>query len=69
MARPGLSEQMTTTEVGRHLGANRSTLINWINHGLLPSPTFIDSNGVQYFDQEWLKKAREIVREGVGSSA
>jgi len=29
---------------------------------VLPPPAFVDDNGVRYFDGEWLKKAREIVR-------
>ena len=61
MARPRLNDQMTSTEVGRYLGMHRSTLIRWIRHGVLPQSSFIDSNGVQYFDQEWVKKAKGIV--------
>ncbi|GAH97076.1 unnamed protein product, partial [marine sediment metagenome] len=29
--------------------------------GALPPPSFIDNNGVRYFDQEWLRKAKEVV--------
>jgi len=40
---------------------NVGTLVNWIEHGVLPAPTAKDGD-VRYFDQEWLRKAREIVK-------
>jgi hypothetical protein len=36
--------------------------VNWVKRGALPRVSFIDNNGVRYFDQERLKKAREIVK-------
>lgn len=35
--------------------ANKSQL-----SGILPPPSFIDNNGVRYFDQEWLRRAQDI---------
>jgi len=57
---------MTTTEVARELGMKKGQLVSWVQHGALPPPSFIDSNGVRYFDQEWLKKAQEIVKRKRG---
>jgi len=37
-------------------------VVSWVKRGVLPPPSFIDNNGVRYFDQEWLKKAREIMK-------
>ena len=62
MPRPRLSSQMTTTEVARQLDMNEERLVNWIKHKVLPPPSFIDNNGVRYFDKEWLGKARRIVK-------
>jgi DNA-binding transcriptional MerR regulator len=57
---------MTTTVVAKHLGMKVGQLLSWVEHGALPPPTFIDNNGVRYFDQEWFKKAQEIVKSKKG---
>jgi len=62
MPRPRVSSQMTTTQVAKQLCMGESQLLSWIRHEVLPPPSFIDNNDVRYFDQEWLKKAREIVK-------
>ena len=62
MPRPRVSSQMTTTQVARELGMNVAQVVSWVEHGALPQPIFTDNNGVRYFDQEWLREAREIVR-------
>lgn len=62
MPRPKLNSQMTTTQVAKHLGMSPSKLISWVEHGALPPPRFTDKNGVRYFDQEWLRKAKKIVK-------
>jgi len=61
MPRPRVSSQMTTSQVARRLELKRGQLISWVQRGALPEPSFTDNNGVRYFDQEWLDKAREIV--------
>ena len=61
MARPRVDSRMTTTIVARELGMGTGQLISWVAHGVLPPPSFVDKNGVRYFDQDWLKKSREIV--------
>lgn len=68
MARPRVDRRMTTTIVARELGMGKGQLISWVAHDALPLPSFVDQNGVRYFDQDWLEKAREIVnrrRKGV----
>ncbi len=66
MPRPRVTSQMTTTVVAKHLGMKVGQLLSWVEHGALPPPTFIDNNGVRYFDQEWFKKAQEIVKSKKG---
>ncbi len=66
MPRPRVTSQMTTTEVGRKLRMSVDQVISWVEHGALPRPSFIDNNGVRYFDQEWLGKAEEIVNSKRG---
>ncbi|MDP2932147.1 MAG: hypothetical protein Q8O05_06615 [Chloroflexota bacterium] len=68
MARPRVDRRMTTTIVARELGMGMGQLIKWVARDALPPPSFVDQNGVRYFDQDWLEKAREIVnrrRKGV----
>jgi len=66
MSRPRLTDLMTTREMARELGMGKDTFIRWIERGVLPLPTHIDSNNTRYFDQEWLGKAKEIVRRKRG---
>jgi len=61
MSRPRVTSQLTTTQVAKHFGMSQSRLINWVELGAFPPPTSIDENGVRYFDQEWRRKAREIL--------
>ena len=67
MPRPRVTSQMTTAQVAKQLGMSNSRVINWVEHGALPPPSFIDNNGVRYFDQEWLEKAQEIVKSKRGT--
>ncbi len=66
MPRPRVTSQMTTTQVARQLGMMVDRLVNWVQRGALPPPTWVDNNGVRYFDQEWLRKAQEIVESKRG---
>ena len=63
MARPRVDSRMTTTIVARELGIGIGQLISWVEHGALPPPSFVDNNGVRYFDPDWLDRAREIVKQ------
>ena len=69
MARPRVDSRMTTTIVGRELGIGIGQLISWVEHGALPPPSFVDKNGVRYFDQDWLANAKEIVRQKRGGDS
>lgn len=66
MPRPKVSSQMTSTQVARRLNMGVGRLVRWIKRGVLAPPSFTDSNGVRYFDQEWLGKAEEIVADRQG---
>ena len=61
MPRPRVTGQMTTTQAAKHFGMSQGQLISWVERGTLPPPSFIDNNGVRYFDQEWLNRATEIL--------
>jgi DNA-binding transcriptional MerR regulator len=66
MARPKVSSEMTTTIVSKNLGISTGQLIRWVEHGALPPPSRYDRNGVRYFNQDWLAKAKEIVKQMKG---
>lgn len=66
MPRPRVTNQLTTRQVARELGMSVGQVISWVERGALPPPSFIDNNGVRYFDQEWLRKAREVVKSKRG---
>ena len=66
MPRPRVTSQMTTGEVASELKMTTGRVVTWVKRGALPPPSFTDNNGVRYFDQEWLSKAKEIVRNKKG---
>ena len=66
MPRPRVTNQLTTTQMARELGMSVGQMVSWVERGALPPPSFIDNNGVRYFDQEWLRKAREVVKSKRG---
>jgi len=43
-------------------------VVSWVERGALPPPSFTDNNGVRYFDQEWLKRAKEIIESKQGNA-
>jgi len=56
--RARLTSQLTTSEVANQLGMSVGRVLSWVERGALPPPSFTDNNGVRYFDQEWLKRAK-----------
>ncbi len=63
-----MTSQMTTTEVARQLNMRVGQVVSWVERGVLPLPSFVDNNGVRYFDQDWLRKVGEIVKSKRGRS-
>ena len=61
MPRPRVTSRLTTSQAARQLGMSIGQVVSWVKRGALPPPSFIDNNGVRYFDREWLGKAKEIV--------
>jgi len=59
---------MTTSEAGRELGMGSKKFLRWLKRGVLPPPSFIDNNGVRYFDQGWLQDSKKILRIKGGST-
>jgi len=57
---------MATAQVAKQLSMRVGQVVSWIERGALPPPSFIDENGVRYFDQEWLRKAKQILRNKQG---
>ncbi|GAI55724.1 unnamed protein product [marine sediment metagenome] len=62
MPRPRVTSQLTTSQVAGQLGMSVGQVVSWVERGALPPPSFIDNNGVRYFDQEWLRRARETLK-------
>ena len=62
MPRAMVTSMLTTSQVGKQFDMNQQQVIYWVEHGAFPPPTFIDKNGVRYFDQEWLRKAKVVLK-------
>jgi len=52
---------MTAPEARERLGLSRYQLDERIRRGILPSPTFTDTSGVRFFDEDWVDRARAIL--------
>lgn len=64
MPRPRVGDYykyMTSTDVCRNLGITEYQLRTRLAQGVFPAPSMVDEQGVRYFDEDWLRKAREIV--------
>ena len=68
MPRPRVTSQLTASEVAKQLGMSVGRVVSWVERGALPPPSFTDNNGVRYFDQEWLKRAKEIIESKQGNA-
>ena len=68
MPRPRVTSQLTTSEVAKQLGMSVGRVVSWVERGALPPPSFTDNNGVRYFDQERLKRAKEIIESKQGNA-
>jgi DNA-binding transcriptional MerR regulator len=65
MPRPTLSDHyryMTTTDVCKKLRITEHRLRTRLAQGVFPPPTMVDGQ-VRYFDDDWLRAAREIMEQ------
>ena len=66
MAGPRIKERykyMTLPQAARKLRMSTSKLRRRIKDEILPKPTFTNEYGVQFFDEEWIKKVKLIIRK------
>jgi len=64
MPRPRVGDYyrfMTSTDVRRKLGISEYQLNSRLAQGVFPAPTMVDSQGVRYFNEDWLRATREIM--------
>lgn len=52
---------MTSTDVCRKLGITEYQLNARLAQDVFPPPTRVDQQGVRYFDEDWLRKARDAL--------
>ncbi len=56
---------LTAPQVREALQLSRFQMDIRIDRGVLPQPTFIDTTGVRYFDEQWLRTARAILENAI----
>ena len=64
MAGPRISERykyMTLPKTAERLGIHPAKLRRRLKDGIFPIPTFINEYGLKFFDEEWLKKTKDIL--------
>ena len=55
---------LTSKQVAKRLGLSRFQLLNRIELGIFPRPTYTDNTGIQqvrYFDENWVRIAQAIL--------
>ena len=64
MAGPTLAERfkyLTTGDARQALGLSKEEFNRRLKQGILPAPTYINSHGLRFFDDNWLHIARAII--------
>jgi len=64
MAGPKVSERykyMTLPKAAERLGIHPAKLRRRLKDEIFPIPTYINEHGLRFFDEQWLKSAREIL--------
>ncbi len=64
MAGPRISElykYMTLPQAAQRLEIHPAKLRRRLKEGIFPIPTFVNKHGLKFFDEEWLRKVREIL--------
>ncbi len=64
MAGPKISEQykyMTLPQTAKRLGMHPAKLRRRLKDGVFPVPTFVNNHGLNFFDEDWLRKAQAIL--------
>lgn len=66
MARPRLTEGFyyyTAAEVMLRLGLSCGAFNGRLKQGILPTATYVNAHGLRFFDDEWLSRAKAIIRQ------
>lgn len=64
MAGPRISERykyMTLLKAAERLGIHPAKLRRRLKEGIFPVPTLINEYGLNFFDEEWLENAKDIL--------
>jgi hypothetical protein len=65
MAGPTINElyqYMTIPQAAKQLRINPSKLRRRIKASIFPEPTYINSHGIHFFNEEWLARTRKIIK-------
>ena len=64
MAGPRIDElykYMTLPQAARRLGMHQAKLRRRLKAGVFPAPSFVNKHGLNFFDEDWLRKAQVIL--------
>ena len=59
---------LTAPQARERLGLSRYQLEHRIELGIFPRPTFVDTTGVRYFDENWVRIAQAILENAPNTS-
>jgi len=59
---------LTASQVRQRLGLSRFQFDIRIDRGIFPRPTFVDTTGVRYFDENWIRIAQAIIESAPNTS-
>jgi len=56
---------LTAPQARSRLGLSRYQLDVRIERGIFPKPTHVDTTGVRYFDEQWVRTAKAILNNAI----
>jgi len=54
---------MTLLQAAKRLGMHSAKLRRRLKDGVFPVPTFVNKHGLNFFDEDWLKKTQAILEK------
>lgn len=64
MAGPTIVERykyMTLPQAAKRLGLHKASLRRRLRAGVFPTPNFVNKHGLNFFDEDWIRKTRAII--------
>ncbi len=52
---------MTLPQAAKRLGLHKASLRRRLKVGVFPTPNFVNKHGLNFFDEDWIRKTQAII--------